>query len=154
MLIAIIGESCVGKSTLAIELNEKLHSKIYTGNEYLKLNKNEEKAKEDFKKMLNNAVLNDNLIYVISEKAHLSLLPNTAFKILLNANIDIIKERFKNRLHGNLPMPVEKMLESKHGLFSNICYDLKIDNSLYDIEDVYLKILDYKNSLVSKKEKL
>ena len=33
MLIAIIGENCVGKSTLASKVNEKLCGKIYSGKE-------------------------------------------------------------------------------------------------------------------------
>ena len=40
MLIAIIGENCVGNSTLANKINENLNAKIYSGTDYLRLEKN------------------------------------------------------------------------------------------------------------------
>ena len=52
MLIAVIGENCVGKSTLANKINEKLNAKIYTGKDYLRLEKNPTVALETFKKIL------------------------------------------------------------------------------------------------------
>lgn len=39
MLIAIIGENCVGKSTLAEKIREKLPAEIYSGKDYLRLKK-------------------------------------------------------------------------------------------------------------------
>ena len=36
MLIAIIGENCVGKSTLASEINKKINARIYSGKDYLR----------------------------------------------------------------------------------------------------------------------
>ena len=39
MLIAIIGENCVGKSTLANKINETLNVTIYSGKDYLRLEK-------------------------------------------------------------------------------------------------------------------
>lgn len=135
MLIAIIGESCVGKSTLANKLNERLNAKIYTGKDYLRLNKNEEVATREFKKILNN-ITQENIIYIISEKDQLSLLPDNAFNILVTADLELIKDRFKNRLNGKLPLPVEKMVEAKHGIFNDIRYDYKIENSLFIIDDL------------------
>ncbi|MBQ2324175.1 MAG: hypothetical protein II379_06270, partial [Oscillospiraceae bacterium] len=37
------------------------------------------------------------------------------------------KERFRSRMRGNLPAPVEKMLESKHGMFDSGDYDYCFD---------------------------
>ena len=34
MLIAIIGENCVGKSTLANKINKKLNARIYSGKDF------------------------------------------------------------------------------------------------------------------------
>ena len=42
-------------------------------------------------------------------------------------------------LYGNLPLPVEKMLESKHGIYDNVECDLKLAED-YDVEDVLSKI--------------
>ena len=139
MLVAIIGENCVGKSTLANKINEKLNAKIYTGKDYLRLEKNPSMALEKFKGILKASVAGDNIIYLITEKEHIPLLPEGAFRIVLTAELDVIKERFKERMRGNLPMPLEKMLESKHGMYGNLECNLKLDAN-YDIEDVISKL--------------
>ena len=55
------------------------------------------------------------------------LLPENAVRILVSADIDTIKERFKARMHGNLPAPVAQMLEKKHGIFDAGSYDYRFD---------------------------
>ncbi|MBQ8293629.1 MAG: hypothetical protein IJX78_07520 [Bacilli bacterium] len=139
MLIAIIGENCVGKSTLANKINEKFKAKIYSGKDYLRLEKNPSVALETFKNILKESVLKDNIIYIITEKEHLNLLPAGTFKIVLTADITVIKGRFKERMHGNLPLPLEKMLEAKHGMYDNLECNLKL-NENYNIEEVIDKI--------------
>lgn len=138
MVLAIIGENCVGKSTLADKINEKLGAKIYAGKDYLRLEKNSSAAEQVFKKLLQAAVSGEHIIYLITEKEHLSLLPEGAFKIVLTAELNVIKSRFKERMRGNLPLPVEKMLEAKHGMYDDIPCDLKLDGD-YKIEDVLRK---------------
>ena len=140
VLIAIIGENCVGKSTLADKLNEKLAAKIYSGKDYLRLEKSPSAAAESFKKLLREALTGENIIYLITEKEHLALLPEGTFKIVLTAEIDVIKERFKARMRGNLPLPLEKMLEAKHGMYDNLQCDLKLD-SKYNIEDIFERLI-------------
>ena len=136
MLIAIIGENCVGKSTLANKMNEKLNAKIYAGKDYLRLEKSPSMAQEKFKAILNAAVEGDSVIYLITEKEHLQLLPERTFRIVLTAELDVIKARFKERMRGNLPMPVEKMLEAKHGMYDALDCNIKLDSN-YNIEDVW-----------------
>ena len=140
MLIAIIGENCVGKSTLANRINEAMGAKIYVGKDYLRLEKNPSMALEKFKAVLENAVAGENVIYVITEKEHVQLLPKGAFRIVLTAKLDVIKERIKARMRGNLPMPLEKMLEAKHGVYDQLECHLKLDEN-YDIEEI-LKVLN------------
>ena len=140
MLIAIIGENCVGKSTLAEKINEKLNAKIYSGKDYLRLEKNPSMAMEKFKTILKEAVNGEHIIYIITEKDHLNLLPDGTFKIVLTAELDVIKERFKVRMRGNLPLPLEKMLEANHGMYDEFACDLKLDAN-YNVEDIFSKIL-------------
>ena len=135
MLIAIIGENCVGKSTLANKINEKLQAKIFSGKDYLRLEKNPDAAVETFKAMLQASVDGNNIIYIITEKEHIQLLPEGAFTIVLTAELDVIKARFKERMRGNLPMPVEKMLEAKHGMYDDLACSIKLDCN-YNMEDV------------------
>ena len=135
MLIAIIGENCVGKSTLANKLNETLNARIFSGKDYLRLEKSPAAAAETFKTVLRTSVTGENIIYLISEKEHLSLLPQGAFKLVLTGELEVIKERFKARMRGNLPLPVEKMLEARHGMYDHLECDLKLDGN-YSIGDV------------------
>ena len=135
MLIAIIGENCVGKTTLANKINERLGATIYSGKDYLRLEKNPSAAVETFKSILKASLEGSNIIYLITEKEHIQLLPEGAFRIVLCAELEVIKERFKARMKGNLPMPVEKMLEAKHGMYDRLECNLKLDGN-YNIEDV------------------
>ena len=117
MLVAIFGESCTGKSTLAGMLKERLGGEIWTGKDYLRLAKDEAGAKKLFTEKLREAVTGGPLIYVIAEKEHMSLLPEGAVRVLATAELKTIKERFAARMRGNLPPPVAAMLERNHGSF-------------------------------------
>ncbi|SDB44530.1 hypothetical protein [Butyrivibrio sp. INlla16] len=127
MVIGIIGENCSGKSTLATEIQNKIGAEVITGKDYLRMAKSESEATALFKEKLCSAVHKDNIVYVISDAEHIKLLPDDAIKVLVTADIDTIKSRFKERLHGNLPMPVEQMLEKKHGMFDAESVDFRYD---------------------------
>ncbi|MDE6585734.1 MAG: hypothetical protein K2K80_03540 [Clostridia bacterium] len=137
MLIGIIGENCSGKSTLAEAIKNAIGADIITGKDYLKMAKSENEAISLFKTKLKDALLTDkNIVYVISEKEHISLLPDGAIRILVKADIDTIKERFKKRMCGNLPAPVEQMLERKHGMFDNEICDYQFDGVSGDLSEI------------------
>ena len=127
MLIGIIGENCSGKSTLADRIQTAIGAKIVSGKDYLRMAKSESEAITLFQKELQNAVDGENLIYVIAEPDQVRLLPPGAVKILVTADLDTIKERFRARMRGNLPPPVAQMLENKHGQFDSGDYDYRYD---------------------------
>lgn len=134
MLIAIIGENCSGKSTLAKALAARLSAEITSGKDWLRMAKSESEALSLFRKKLQAAVCGADLIYVISEAEPLAWLPEGTVRILVTADLETIKQRFRARLHGNLPAPVERMLERKHGMFDNGQYDFRFDGSDGDTE--------------------
>ena len=140
MVIGIIGESCTGKSTLADKLQALLRAEVYTGKDYLRLAKNEAIAKKLFQKKLEEAVSDRDIIYVIAEQEHLSLLPEGAYRILVTADLAIIKERFAQRMRGNLPAPVAMMLENKHGCFDAEVCDIHVVSGWDDPEAVCAEI--------------
>lgn len=140
MVIGIFGESCTGKSTLADKISAKYPCEVFTGKDYLRLAKNENIAKLMFQKKLAAAVHGDNIIYVISEKEHLPLLPDGAFRILVTADLELIKSRFAQRMRGNLPAPVEAMLEKKHGCFDAEPYDIHVVSGQTDLDSVMERI--------------
>lgn len=140
MLIAIIGENCVGKSTLAEGICREIGGKIFNGKDFLRLERNPDNAKSTFKAILSSAVVGDNLIYVITEREHLDLLPAGAVKIVLTADLDVMKERFKARMRGILPPPVEKMLEQNHGKYDDLPCDMKLKSGEYNLNEVLEKL--------------
>lgn len=142
MIICIFGENCVGKSTLAKKISEHINAQIYNGKDYLRLAKNEDIAKKLFMKQLQEATAGDSIIYVISEKEDLKLLPEGAIRILVTADLEVIKTRFATRMHGKLPAPVEKMLENKHGCFDEEKYDIHYKSQEDDDTTVLNKILE------------
>lgn len=127
MVIGIIGENCSGKSTLAQKIAETLGGEVMSGKDYLRMAKSESEAKLLFRKKLNSAVSGSNVIYVISELELVQLLPDGAVRVLVSADLDTIKERFRARMHGKLPAPVAAMLEKKHGMFDGGSYDYHYD---------------------------
>ena len=68
MVIAVFGESCAGKSTIADALKARLGAETYSGRDYLRLDKNEARAKEKFNAYLaENAVGGQPILYIISD---------------------------------------------------------------------------------------
>ena len=127
MVIGLIGENCTGKSTLADAIRNATGAEIITGKDYLRMAKAESEAEKLFREKLSKAMGGENVIYVISEPEQIKLLPDGAIRILVYADLDTIKERFKKRLHGNLPAPVAQMLERKHGMFDGGDYQYRFD---------------------------
>ena len=134
MVIGIFGESCTGKSTLAQKIANRFPCEVFTGKDYLRLAKNENIAKVMFQKKLNAAVNGENIIYVISETEHLPLLPEGALRILVTADLELIKSRFAQRMRGNLPAPVATMLEKKHGCFDAQLHDIHVISGETDLD--------------------
>lgn len=141
MVIGIFGESCTGKSTLADKLKESINAQVYTGKDYLRLEKNEVAAKQCFQRKLREAINGENIIYVISEKEHLPLLPEGSIRVLVTADLELIKTRFAQRMHGNLPASVAAMLERKHGSFDMETHDIHVISEHTNVDDVCRKIV-------------
>ncbi|MGB4589548.1 MAG: hypothetical protein WBI17_10000 [Clostridiaceae bacterium] len=144
MVICFIGESCTGKSAAADEIQMETGAKIFTGKDYLKLAKNEEEAKKAFRRLLESQVNETEMvIFVVSEKEDLLLVPEDALRILFTADINVIKERFKERMHGHVNPAVEKMLERKAGLFSEVKHDLVIESDKISKEEMNEKLKSF-----------
>lgn len=141
MVIGIFGENCTGKSTLAEALNAATGARIFTGKDYLRLAKSEDMAKQQFRALLTGAVTWEDVIYVITEKAHLAFLPEGALRVLVTAELSTIRARFAARMGGTLPPPVEKMLERKHGLFDHVPHHIHIHTDTEDTAAAAAKIL-------------
>ena len=140
MVIAIFGESCTGKSTLADKLAVNFPCEVFTGKDYLRLAKNENMAKVMFRKKLDAAISGEHILYVISETEHLPLLPEGALRILVTAELELIKSRFAQRMRGNLPASVAAMLEKKHGCFDTQPFDIHVISGETDLNAVVEEI--------------
>ncbi|WP_283591245.1 hypothetical protein [Clostridium butanoliproducens] len=150
MLFIFMGASCTGKSSAADDLKELIDVQIYTGKDYLRMAKNEDEAWKIFSKKLREASSNKDLscqsiIYVVSEKSILPKLQsiNDGITIKFTANLDVVKSRFATRMKGNLPNPVEKMLERQLIDWKDIDADLCIDTTNEEIKEVAKKIYNF-----------
>ena len=132
MVIALFGDSCTGKSTMAEKLSRAISAQVFSGKDYLKLAKSESMAAALFKKKLRG---DEPIIYVISEKEQLALLPEGCIRVLVTASLATIQSRFAARMHGNLPAPVAAMLERKYGQFESEKHDLRVDTDVVSTED-------------------
>lgn len=141
MVIGIIGESCTGKSTLASALRQAIGGEVVTGRDYLRLAKSESEAIALFKAKLQEAMTGAHVLYVISEREHLALLPPQALKVLVTADLTDIKERFSRRMHGHLPAPVEQMLDQKHGMFDGEACSIRYHSSSDQLDDAVAAIV-------------
>ena len=127
MVIGLIGENCVGKSTLADCIRDAIGAEVVTGRDYLRMASSEAEARRLFREKLASAVGGGNIIYVISDSDQSDLLPKGAIRILVSADLETIKARFRARMRGVLPAPVEEMLGRKHGMFDGGNYDYRFD---------------------------
>ena len=141
MVIALFGESCTGKSTLAEMIAGQIQTEIFTGKDYLRLAKNENIAKTLFQKKLQSALTGAHILYVIAEPEHLALVPEGAVRILVTADLDQIKSRFAQRMRGTLPVPVAAMLEKKHGCFDAVPHHLHVISGVTSPEQTVAEIL-------------
>ncbi len=123
MVIGIIGESCSGKSSLAEAMRVELGAEVITGTEYLRMAGSGEEAASLFRRKLEQALHSGLVVYVISEKEELELLPEGALRILVKADLATIKARYRSRMHGKVPFRVERMIEKRHGMFDGGTYD-------------------------------
>ena len=153
MVIGIFGESCTGKSTLADRIAANFPCEVFTGKDWLRLAKNEAIAKAIFQRKLTAAVTGEHILYVISEKEHLQLLPEGALRILVTADLEQIKLRFAQRMHGNLPAPVEAMLEKRHGCFDEVVHDIHVVSGETDPDAVIAQIKEMQLYAEERREK-
>lgn len=140
MVIGIFGESCTGKSTLANELVKALGGETAAGRDYLRSAKSESEAVRLFREKLQSHVNGENFIYVMTETEQLVLLPGEAVRVYACAQLCDIKSRFAARMHGNMPKPVEQMLEKKHGMFENEPCTFRYDSSRETAADAAAEI--------------
>lgn len=136
MLYIFMGQSCTGKSTAADKLKEIMNVEIFSGKDYLRMAKNENEAWKLFYEKLSNAALNKEsskktVIYIITEKEQLNRISTIegSHKVKFTASLDTIKSRFAQRMRGNLPQPIEKMLEKQYAEWESLAGDINIDTT-------------------------
>ena len=69
------------------------------------------------------------------------MLPEGALRILVTADLELIKSRFAKRMRGNLPALVAAMLEKKHGCFDTEPHDIHVVSGDTDLNDICRQIL-------------
>ena len=67
-------------------------------------------------------------------------MPEGALRILVTADLELIKSRFAQRMRGNLPAPVAAMLEMKHGCFDAEPHEINVVSGETDLDAVVTQI--------------
>lgn len=144
MIIALIGESCTGKTTITKELEKKLSFEKFSGKDYLRMAKSPSEAENLFKRYLEEkSVQKEVVLYIISEIEELRFLPEKSLKVRCQAPLETIKERFSVRMHGNMPPQVAAMLEKKYGMFNETEADLSYDTTQKNVNEICDEIIKY-----------
>lgn len=149
MLYIFMGQSCTGKSIVANKVKELTGAEVFTGKDYLRMARDENQAWRLFYEKLSKVASNEEssketIIYLITEKAQLDRIVDIkdSCKVKFNAPLDTIKSRFAKRMNGNLPQPVEKMLNNQYEEWKFIDGDINVDSSgENDIEKIVNLIL-------------
>lgn len=113
MVFVLFGPSSSGKSTVAELIARKTGATIWQGKDYLRLAKNEQNAWQIFIEKLSVASENDetSIIYVITELDLLAKLQNERFiKVKFTATLEVLQQRFSERIKRSLPPPMIDML--------------------------------------------
>ena len=83
---------------------------------------------------------------MISELEHLPLLPEGALRVLVTADLELIKARFAGRMKGNLPAAVAAMLERKHGCFDGEAHHLHVASGETDLDALCHQIVHWEET--------
>ena len=141
MLIAIFGESCTGKSTLAEKIADSLSCEIITGKDYLRLAKNENIAKMLFQKKLQAAVTGEKCGQIA---AHALSKPGLdQFQVCSNQDpqcpLRQQRQMFLFRDYINDVLAV--MLEKKHGCFDDVPHDFYVVSGETDLDLIVEEVM-------------
>jgi gluconate kinase len=151
MLFIFFGTSCSGKSTAAEGLRKLTCAEIVNGKDYLRMAKNENEALRLFTLKLEEIasikeVSSKSVIYIANEKdIYLKLMKiEGAFRVKFIADLDTLKLRFSKRLGGNMPKPVEMMIEKQMKSWEDVKGDMIINTSIEaSSEEIGKRILEY-----------
>lgn len=136
MLYVFMGQSCTGKSTVVDKVKEIIDVEVFSGKDYLKMAKSENEAWKIFYEKLSTAASSKessgaNIAYLITEKDQLDRINEIEgiLKVKFTASLDTIKERFSQRLRGNMPQAIENMIERQYNEWDSIIGDINIDTT-------------------------
>lgn len=143
MVIALIGGRCCGKSALAKAICEKVHAAVYTGCSYRDLAPEEEAARAKFRELLAAAQPGeDYVIYLVTDKSLLNVLPDGCLRILCKAQLKTVKERFAAQMGEPLTLPMSTMLERQYNSFDDCPHDIFLDPTADDPQLLAVQVLE------------
>ena len=145
MVIALFGDSCTGKSSIAQRLSAHLSAEVYSGKEDVSLHLFTPAVQKQYDPKRNHTIVD----YPKGNISFMNAIPavgtkfgkDSCIRVLITVSLDTIKTRFSARMHGNLPAPVAAMLERKYGQFEKEAHDLRIDTDLTSSEEACAQIL-------------
>ena len=68
-------------------------------------------------------------------------MPDGAVRILVTAELPVIRERFAARMHGTLPPPAAAMPERRHGMFDRKPHDRHVHNGQTAADEICCRLV-------------
>lgn len=147
MLFIFAGPSCTGKSSVAAELEKLIQVEVYSGKDYLRMGKNQQEAWRQFYNKLELASKTKgsvaaSLIYIITEPLELEKVAGIkdSVQIKFTADSEVIKERFRERMKGNLSKSVEAMIVRQLDTWKDIDTEFTVNTSLKTPSEIVKEI--------------
>lgn len=128
-----MGPSCTGKSSVAELIGSRPNIQIVTGKEYLRLSSDENEAWCLFLDQIKTAVLShdETIIYLLDDTAKVQDLMQISgvHLVKFSASLDVIRDRYENRLQGKLPGIAVKMLSTQKMMWDTVQCAHHVDTS-------------------------
>lgn len=146
MVFIFMGPSCTGKSTAAEIVGRKMDALIISGKDYLRFAKSQAEAWKIFEgkmKQASKADTEETMIFVCTEKELYQrfTLQSGMHTVRFTAETEEIKKRFAERMRGNLPKPLEMMLEKQIVSWEDAECTMLVDSSKESPEEAAKRIL-------------
>ena len=143
MVIALIGGRCCGKSALAKAICDKVHAALFTGRSYMELDPDEPTARARFRQLLLGEQFTDSyVIYIVTDRELMELLPPRCLKVLCKANIKTVMARFSEQMQEPLTPAMTAMLKKQYNSFDECPHDLSVDPTWYDPDLLAVAVLE------------
>lgn len=151
MLLVLFGPSCSGKSSVASIIRDRRGASVWTGRDYLRLAKSEQRAWRSFLDLLiaaagNSGMSEDSIVYVAADVGYVRRVveqAHGAVPVRLVADLATLESRFAPRVGGAISPAIRAMLKRSRDAAAEEPAALAFDTTKMSGEEVAESILKW-----------